>query len=341
MMSFNSLPGSRRAYGVRNGQGPRHLMGGMVVSAYVTPAESEGDYALSMLTGGIGAGLPLMRHAAARVSLFVLDGVVELVMNGQRFHLSRGDSALIAPGTKYGLRMLRARTVAMWFQTGGAVAGMMAAVGTAYSGVIQPDTAPGMLEDLLHAGLQGCDTEILGPLPEGLPRGDLAMALPATAGSYAMAAGQGTHLVIADQLFTFAAANRHTEDQFLVLVNEGPAGQMVPPHMHLLHDELFFCLDGVVRLRNGDTEIELQPNDFFFVPRGTPHSYQFLHPYTRMLGWLTPGVFEPFFHTLGSASDLTVYPQVPEPFRGDRFGAAVAQFDIVPLGRPHSAEVPV
>jgi quercetin 2,3-dioxygenase len=333
-MNVNELPGQPALFAVRNGQGPRKLLGGMVASAYVTPRESRGAFALTMLSGSEGAGLPMLRHPDTLSSIFVLDGILELVLEDGRHRLSRGDSASLPPGTRYGLRMLRPRTVALWAQTGAAPGALVEALGTDYAGVIPPASDAGRLEDVIGAAPQEADTEILDDLPGDLPLRDLANDLPNGEEPFALAAGEGARILIADQLFTFAARNQQTAGRMLTLVSEGPAGDMIPPHKHLRHDEMFFCLDGLVRLRSSEAAIDLAPGDFLFVPRDTPHAYQFLHPYTRMLGWLYPGVFEEFFFTLGEFTPFKTYPQQPAPFRFDRVLARIGEFDIVPLGVP-------
>ena len=74
---------------------------------------------------------------------------------------------------------------------------------------------------------------------------------------------------------------------------------------------MFLCLDRAVALLAGDERVELAPNDVLVVSPGTPHAYQFLRPYTRMIGWLVPGLFESFF-LLGEPCSATVYPGLDE-----------------------------
>ncbi|MCT4372800.1 cupin domain-containing protein [Yangia mangrovi] len=337
-MRFNHLPGEAAPYGIRAGMGPRHLVGGMVTSAYAGAAETGGAFALSMLTGGRDAGLPMLRHAQSHVALQVLEGEIELFMQGACWRLVGGDYASIPAGTDYGLRMTRLRNRAMLFHTGAEAGGLLAGLGTPYAGYVQPDRDAGTWADLTEANAPGCDTEILGALSEGLPVRAPLRALPDAAVPYVLEAGCGAHLVVADQLFTFAGGNAQSDGRFLTLLTEGPQGPMIPPHMHLRHDETFFCAAGRIRMRAGEEELELAPGDFLFVPRGTPHAFQFLEPYTKIIGWLVPGVFEEFFYTLGDPTDRTVYPQDPPPFRFDRVLAKLDALDIVPLGRPEGAK---
>lgn len=333
-MEFNVLPGQPGAYGIRAGQGPRHLLGGMVASAYATGAETGNSFGLTMVTGGAGAGLPMLRHTASHAGLYVLDGMIDVVIDNQRYQLVRGDYASIPAGTSWALTMGRLRNVAMLFQTGGEASGLFAALGRPYAGFVQPETAPGGPGDLTPGNVDGCDTEVLGPVPEDLALSAARSDLPAGTEAFVIQAGAGDHVIVGEQLFTYTSRNRNTDGRFFTLLTEGPEGPMIPPHMHREHDEMFFCVDGSVRMKAGDDLVELAPGDFLFVPRGTPHAYQFLRPYTRLMGWLKPGIFEPFFEILGDATDVTVYPQEPLPFRFDRVLARLADLDIVPLGGP-------
>lgn len=334
-MEFNTLHGARAPYGIRSGQGPRHLIGGMVASTYATGAETDGAFCLHMLSGGKDAGLPMIRHTEAFTSLYVMEGSLELTIGSNSYAMIAGDTASIPPGADYGFRMDRHRTVAMIFQTGTAAGTLFSAMGNAYDGFIQPAKDAGQAKDLAgQTAPEGTDTQITGPLPDAPQLQRPGKTLPDTAEPYVIESGEGERLVVADQIFTFAGRNPQTDGRFLTLFNEGPQGDMIPPHKHLQHDEMFFCLDGTIRMKAGEEILELNPGDWLFVPRGTPHAFQFTTPYCRTLGWLIPGIFEDFFFTLGDPYDGYVYPQEPGPFRFDRVMAKVDELDIVPLGGP-------
>ncbi|MBE3640290.1 cupin domain-containing protein [Mangrovicoccus algicola] len=333
-MIVNDLPGGPAPYAIRSGRGPRHLIGGMVAALYATGAETGGGFCLAMLTGGREAGLPLLRHAQSHVALQVLEGEIELVLDGRRWRLLGGDYASIPAGRDYALRMTRLRNRALLFQTGAEAGRMLVEKGRPYDGHVQPDRQPGSWRDLAPGPVAGCDTVILGAPDPALPEAAPLRDMPKAARPYVLEAGCGRHLLVGDQLFTFSGANDQSGGRFLTLLTEGPEGPMIPPHKHLLHDESFFCGAGRIRMKAGEAEIELAPGDFLFVPRGTPHAFQFLDPYTRIIGFLTPGLFEPFFGILGEETDITVYPQSPGPFRFDRVLERLDELDIVPLGRP-------
>ncbi|HEV3166609.1 MAG TPA: cupin domain-containing protein [Isosphaeraceae bacterium] len=56
----------------------------------------------------------------------------------------------------------------------------------------------------------------------------------------------------------------------------GPAGPprlIAPPHLHRSDDEAWYVLEGTLRVRVGDDEVEARAGSGVFVPRGTPHTY--------------------------------------------------------------------
>ncbi len=56
----------------------------------------------------------------------------------------------------------------------------------------------------------------------------------------------------------------------------GPAGPprfIAPLHLHHADDEAWYVIEGTLRVRSGDDEIEARAGAGVFVPRGTPHTY--------------------------------------------------------------------
>jgi mannose-6-phosphate isomerase-like protein (cupin superfamily) len=56
----------------------------------------------------------------------------------------------------------------------------------------------------------------------------------------------------------------------------GPAGPprlIAPPHVHHRDDEAWYVLEGTLRVRVGNDEVEARAGSSVFVPRGTPHTY--------------------------------------------------------------------
>lgn len=335
-MQFNTFPGNNGAYGLRRNEGPRQLVGGMVASQYARSEDTNNTFSLTLLTGAEGAGLPLMRHGQSHVGLYVMDGAIELVLGEKSFRLEKGDYASIPEGTNYGLRMDRVRNVVLVLQTGGESGALYSALGETHAGFVQPETGAGGVESILERGvIAGCDTEILDCFPRYFSvTTETTRTIPPGKVAYALRAGEGERLVVADQLFAFLGKNEQSGGRFFTLLTEGPKGDMVPPHFHEHHTECFFCLEGKMTMIVGQETIEIGPGDFLHVTPGTVHGYQLSANYTQFIGFLVPGIFEKFFGILGDAYEPKIYPQEPRPFRFDRVIARLDELDLVLMGKP-------
>lgn len=53
----------------------------------------------------------------------------------------------------------------------------------------------------------------------------------------------------------------------------GPPRWIAPKHVHHNDDEVWYVLEGVLRVLVGDKEVEAQAGGAVLVPRGTPHTY--------------------------------------------------------------------
>ena len=66
---------------------------------------------------------------------------------------------------------------------------------------------------------------------------------------------------------------------FVVAEWQDPGGGFDPPrwiaplHLHRNDDEAWYVLEGALRVKVGDDEVELRPGSGVMVPRGTPHTY--------------------------------------------------------------------
>jgi len=72
----------------------------------------------------------------------------------------------------------------------------------------------------------------------------------------------------------------------------GPARLIAPLHVHFNDDEAWYVLEGTLRVRRGDEEVEANAGAAVFVPRGIPHTYW--NPDTKPLRYLlvmTPNIY--------------------------------------------------
>ena len=127
------------------------------------------------------------------------------------------------------------------------------------------------------------------------------MTTTATGGvGHKVAAGTGEDLPFSGMRFLIRASAESTGGAFSVLEEIDPVD--VPMHIHDLHDELFYVLEGQHVFTVGGVEFEAGPGDVVFGPRGIPHAQRRVVPRTgRILTMFTPGGFEGFFRDLSAA----------------------------------------
>jgi len=81
-----------------------------------------------------------------------------------------------------------------------------------------------------------------------------------------------------------------TESNFVIAEWRDPGGPPGPPrliaplHVHFNDDEAWYVLEGTLRVRRGDEEVEAIAGAAVFVQRGTPHTYW--NPDTNPLRYL-------------------------------------------------------
>ena len=72
----------------------------------------------------------------------------------------------------------------------------------------------------------------------------------------------------------------------------GPPRFIAPLHVHYRDDEAWYVLEGTLRVRVGDDEVEARAGSGVLVPRGTPHTYWNPEPMpARYLLIMTPNVY--------------------------------------------------
>jgi len=72
----------------------------------------------------------------------------------------------------------------------------------------------------------------------------------------------------------------------------GPPRWIAPLHLHHDDDEAWYVVEGTLRVKRGDAEVEARPGSAVFVPRGTPHTYWNASPDPlRYLLIMTPNIY--------------------------------------------------
>lgn len=110
-------------------------------------------------------------------------------------------------------------------------------------------------------------------------------------------------LVFQGCLFTFHADSAETKGQFALLEVQGTPGTEPPLHVHANEDELFYVLEGTLKVRRGNQEITLCAGESAFLPRRVMHTFKIVSKAARFLAYITPGGFEEYFRDLGQPVD--------------------------------------
>jgi quercetin 2,3-dioxygenase len=95
------LPGSQTPYFLRAGEGPRHRIGGALLTVLITSAETNGGLTMATLAIPRGAGVPTHTHAHTTEGMLVLEGTVRVWLDGVEHELRGGDYASIPAGTAH------------------------------------------------------------------------------------------------------------------------------------------------------------------------------------------------------------------------------------------------
>src|SRR5437868_2311700 len=72
----------------------------------------------------------------------------------------------------------------------------------------------------------------------------------------------------------------------------GPPRWIAPLHLHHNDDEAWYVVEGTLRVKRAEDEIEARAGSAIFVPRGTPHTYWNASPEPlRYLLIMTPKIY--------------------------------------------------
>ena len=89
-----------------------------------------------------------------------------------------------------------------------------------------------------------------------------------------------------------------------------------PGYLHVHHedDEAWHVLDGVLRFRFGDRDVDAEAGTTVFVPAGVPHAYEAVGP-GRYLIILTPRLLQLIDALHGSPIDR--HPEIMRQYRSE------------------------
>lgn len=310
------LPDPNRGYIMRASDGVRIDAAGQVALVKAGGPDAPGHLEFLCLSGSEHASLACHVHHRGHEALFVLEGTLDLVLDGSRERLEPGGYASVPPGVPHAYLMRAPRTrIATWTIGGGAVR--------------LHDVLAGTHDRPLPADTDSAWTACPTPPRQWRPRG-----LPDDVMPYVLNQGEGEHLAAGRQVFTLLSTQRATGGGFLTVSTEGGPDAATPLHYHNRHTEAFFCVEGQMTMWLDGVQHTLTAGDFVHVPPGAVHAYRLDSPRTRFLGVLSPGISEPFFRALCEPWPSAAPPGLPLPYRLDRVAPAADMLDVHFLGPP-------
>jgi mannose-6-phosphate isomerase-like protein (cupin superfamily) len=114
-------------------------------------------------------------------------------------------------------------------------------------------------------------------------------------------------------LLTIHADSADTNGQSALVEAEGGPGAEPPMHVHENEDELFYVIEGQLKVFCGDRIRILNAGESGFLPRRVPHTFEMLSKRARFLVYITPGGFEEYFREVGEPASEVVGSVPPAP----------------------------
>jgi quercetin 2,3-dioxygenase len=95
------LPDTPSSYVLQAGHGMRSVLNGHLSTTVLTRGVSEGQLDMRTIEGGRGARMPTVRHDDTHVMVYVVEGVLELTLDGTEHVLTAGDCANVPARVAY------------------------------------------------------------------------------------------------------------------------------------------------------------------------------------------------------------------------------------------------
>ncbi|WP_247232293.1 cupin domain-containing protein [Telluribacter sp. SYSU D00476] len=297
------------AYLLRAGEGKKLYFGGAEISVIASPEQTNELLEVVEIFASGTFYFPAHFHQHTHKGIYVLSGEVLLSFKNKTYHLRKGDYGHIPRGVTHILRTVEPNTRLLCLTGPGGVVSLFTQLALNQAFQKEP----------LYEVSDKVDFQLVDEYEPARHVQEVEnMDRPNGTKPYVIRNGGGEHFIVEDQLFSFLARQNNTDGQFLVLMTDGPKGKAIIEHYHKRHTECFYCLEGSMTMWNEGQAVALNPRDFLHIPAHTKHTYRLDSPNTRFIGFLAPGLFEPFFDALGTPYYSHVVPTKPGPARFDR-----------------------
>jgi len=130
------------------------------------------------------------------------------------------------------------------------------------------------------------------------------------------------------------ATSDQTGGKFAAVEFRGPRGFGSPIHVHGDDDEFFVVLEGDVRFRLGDEEVDVGPRSFVYGPRRVAHGFTMNSDTGRVLLFFGPAGVEEFFREASAYAATVPQGEPPDPKTMGEIGARHGQQTVGPPMSP-------
>ncbi len=159
------------------------------------------------------------------------------------------------------------------------------------------------------------------------------MTIAAGGKPYVLGVGEGDERWFLGSHTALKVTGAQTAGGLAIVEGWGPRGHGSPLHIHHREDEIFYVIEGELRLDVEDDSHTLSAGMMGFGPRNVTHRFTVTSSEARFLVMATPAGFEGFVR---EASEPAIERRIPDPSEPDMatLGAAAATYGIDIIGPP-------
>jgi quercetin 2,3-dioxygenase len=158
----DTVPAGEQAYFLRAGEGQRHELGGLLQTILVGADQTGGKVAMTTLEMPKGVGLPPHTHAHSHEALMVIEGRLQVTLDGETHTLTRGDTASIPAGVEHSYTSNGHYTKVLNMSAPGGLEKLIATAGTPTAEHIFSEQVGAIDLDALREAAAGLDVSFAG-----------------------------------------------------------------------------------------------------------------------------------------------------------------------------------
>lgn len=262
-----------------------HLQGEKI-NILLSGQETDGALTLFIDEVPPGGGPPLHMHQNEDETFFLLAGELLIQSAEKCFPLLTGSAAFLPRGVPHTFANVGSETARILVAlTPGGLEAFFAAVEPLVTQA-EPDMAA-VLNIAAGYGISALGPPLLANPERPAKTAETGPGGPAQAPIFKLPNGETYHLLLTGE---------QTGGQLTLMQGELPAGSGTSLHRHEHEDEFFYLLDGHLKLRAGDQEMEAVTHSAVFLPRQVPHQLQNpAEARLRALALLLPAGLENYF----------------------------------------------